>query len=147
MYKNKKAITPLISTIMLIIFAAGLGLLVMSWGQKNTGTMLDCGSAEFDIVEFNAIKQICIEDNTIDFTMENKGSVDIDSIKIIIFGTVDIEKINLVKDLLVGDAQRFKVGYGNIGETEKIMFTPSITYLNEKKLCPSKSIEAIPRRC
>ena len=32
-------------------------------------------------------------------------------------------------------------------ETEKIMFTPSITYLNEKKLCPSKSIEAIPRRC
>ena len=49
----RKAMTPLISSIILIMFAVGLGIIVMSWGKAEAGTEpTACDKASLAIITF-----------------------------------------------------------------------------------------------
>ncbi len=89
--KNKKGVSPLIATVLLIAFAVALGAIVMSWGrsyivqtqssvQKKGSTDLICSSD----VRLEALKspdgtvyEVCTNGSSIIYTMQNVGQKNI----------------------------------------------------------------------
>jgi len=87
-YKNKRGVSPLIATVLLIAFAVALGAIVMNWGRNYiesqqtsaevTSTLeIECSTnVEFDItnVDYNANTTLDASDGGLEITLENKRS-------------------------------------------------------------------------
>jgi flagellin-like protein len=71
MMNNKKAVSPLIATVLLIAFAVALGAIVMNWGEsfvretQNTATEASAGKLDCTLkVDFEVMNAAYIEDDT-----------------------------------------------------------------------------------
>ncbi len=81
----KKAITPLISTIILLSFAIGLGVMVMSWGNSGKfNPEHSCADKRISFTEIGNSKMICMQNNEINALIQNDGKKEISNIKIIL---------------------------------------------------------------
>ena len=116
--KNKKAVSPLIATILLIAFAVALGAVVMSWGRnveflkEEPGTE-KCADVNLKIEEINEIPQVFYggtgSDGFIKFTISNIGSYDIDQLIVWVIGEKDTNIVELKQSSI-------KIGYPLIKE-------------------------------
>ncbi|MCK4522153.1 MAG: hypothetical protein KAU20_06265 [Nanoarchaeota archaeon] len=62
--KSRKAMAPLISTVILIVFAAMLGIMVMGWGTIYAESA-DCSSVSLIIEEENGVVRVVPKINNI----------------------------------------------------------------------------------
>ena len=137
---TKKAITPLISTVLLLAFAVGLGTLVMSWGnsQKFQETV-SCDYVEIGITELDNSKQLCLQDNSIKTTLENNGNIDITSIELVVLTKNSVIKTNTEADFKSGEFEYFTFPL-NIDDPAKILKIRLIPY-TETEACVNKKVE------
>ena len=75
---RKKAVSPLIATVLLIAFAVALGAVVMSWGidQFKGEEAGDCPKVKFSVEKIAGVPDICYisgETNTLKFLASNEG--------------------------------------------------------------------------
>jgi len=141
---GKRGIAPVISTLLLVMFATALGIIVMSWGRTTTVTANepDCSQTSLNIISYNNQAQVCHKDNEIYFTLENNGLSDIRGLKVIVISTFDISQSNLDVQMSVADIMREKVDFDSSkGEIQKIKFVPKIYIDNEFILCPNNGLE------
>jgi flagellin-like protein len=150
---NKKAVSPLIATVLLIAFAVALGALVMNWGKTYTEEQmsytttksneeLECElNVELDIKEIDGQPQIFYSSssNTLTFILENKGRKDIDSIRIRITGQDgnDINTTDITDSKIeAGGLYRGSVEYTD-NNIDQIEFIPKLntTGSTEPTLC------------
>jgi flagellin-like protein len=129
---KKKAISPLISTVLLVAFAVALGALVMNWGKIYTQQQMEYTSTKSNEeleCELNvelALKEISGEPQifyynasgikNLTFTIENQGRKDIDSLRVIVIGQNgnDINTTELPDSKIVaGGTFKGSVGYTN----------------------------------
>ena len=85
----------MISTLLLIFFAAALGIVVMSWGktaQLEGIEAVTCDRVGLDIIKIGEEPQLCYSNGMLKYTLENTGSAYIDGLKLFILGD-EIEKI------------------------------------------------------
>ncbi|MFH2028688.1 MAG: archaellin/type IV pilin N-terminal domain-containing protein [Nanoarchaeota archaeon] len=145
---NKKAISPLISTILLIVFAGSLGAVVISWGESTPELSIkkSCDDIGFEVVDINSLTQICYRNNELEFLVQNTGNVDISGFKLDIISD-DISAAETGNILFMGDVIREKVPiYTN--NIQKIIILPKITKNNIDKLCSDKGVGIEPiRKC
>ncbi len=123
---NKKAMAPLISTIVLILFAAGLGIVVMNWGATASYAiqpMGGCDKASVNVIEINNKADMCFKDNTLYFTLENNGEINVDALKISFIGE-EIYQTDLYEKYFVGDIKKINVKYEDIGNLLKVKIAP-----------------------
>lgn len=134
---NKKAISPLISTLLLIFFAVALGLVVMSWGRTAQLEEVEektCEEVSIGIMKI-AGQEICYKDSTLKYTLENTGSVRIDKIKLFIISD-DIEKIDQDAIIQAADIVKLESSY-QTKEIKKIKITPGVQDI----FCPKNGVE------
>ncbi|MDO8481370.1 MAG: hypothetical protein Q7S65_06205 [Nanoarchaeota archaeon] len=74
----KKALTPLISTVLLLAFALGLGMLVISWGQASAQPASCSGVA---VVQLDSLAQICVKDGHLTALLENTGEASVTHVR------------------------------------------------------------------
>src|SRR3989344_2497443 len=93
---RKKAVSPLIATVLLIAFAVALGAVVMNWGRgyvddttqfasEKSAKEIRCSmDISMKFIEFSDVKQVCLDNgtDTINFTLQNAGTVAIEGVKI-----------------------------------------------------------------
>ena len=96
--KNKKGISPLIATVLLIAFAVALGAVVMNWGRsyvedtaRQTGvtsdTRIACSqNVAVQLVHVGGSPRICYTDDTVEITVQNRGSLDLEGFVFNILG-------------------------------------------------------------
>lgn len=93
--RDKKGISPLIATVLVIGFTIALALVIFSWGKTFTETLtkgtgekaeqqLDCS----DLVSFE-VKNACYAGSEVKFTLENEGDITLDKITLRISGEED----------------------------------------------------------
>ncbi|MBS3106533.1 hypothetical protein J4419_02610 [Candidatus Woesearchaeota archaeon] len=70
----KKGLTPLISTILLLGFALGLGMLVISWGQARAPPAMCSG---LSVVAVDSQPQLCVKEGRLYGLLENTGDAPI----------------------------------------------------------------------
>ena len=140
----KKAMTPLISSIILIMFAVGLGIIVMSWGKADAGIEpTTCDKASLAIITFEGEEQLCYTEDSIKFTIENNGEADILAIKLSILSEEWIDSVSLNQPMAAADIKILSVSYdkNKVGAIKKIKFVPKIKDTTER-LCPNNGVEA-----
>ena len=144
---NKKGISPLISTLLLIFFATALGVVVMSWGKTAQLEEMEvetdeitCSGVGLDVLRINEEPQLCFMDGMLKYTLENTGSAAIDSIKLFIIGD-EIEKLDIDNPIEPADIVSLDTSYQTTATIKKVKITPSILIGLEKEFCPKKGVE------
>jgi len=156
MIKSKRAVSPLIATVLLIAFAVALGAVVMNWGRSYveagaegehiTGhaqaetVITGCGgNVMLDIVRIGGKQSICYDsnENLLRYTIENKGTITIDSVKFQVIGVNDIFNTQ-ISSLAATDIKKSSVNYDldKYGNIEQARFIPIISGTP----CPNKAV-------
>ena len=94
---NKKAVSPLIATVLLIAFAVSLGAIVINFSQESTLSLRDDASQKIErgitcsldlpinVLEINNEKFICYNrtgSNNLEVIIENQGSASAEGVRI-----------------------------------------------------------------
>jgi len=125
---NKRGIAPLISTIILLIFATGLGLVVMNWGNAVSIEQKDGCDAQLEIVSINGLPQACYTENGVKLTLENAGLDTVTEMKVAIIDENGVlnqvvhERLEFIEVKEISfNTQRF------LSNIRKIKITPKTT--------------------
>ena len=151
--KNKKAVSPLIATILLIAFAVALGAVVMSWGRsvdisKEIDSTQKCSDVNLKIEMVDEIPQAFYggtgSDGFIKFTISNIGSCDIDQLIIWVIGEKDTNIIELKQSSIkVGYPliKEIKHDFNSYGNVKKLKFIPKIKVDGSVIICAKNALD------
>ena len=156
--RNKKGVSPLIATVLLIAFAVALGAVVMNWGRsyvdettafatKKSSTEVKCSmDIGLEFVEIGERKQVCLdnETDTLNFTIRNRGTVVISGIKVqALSSSLNVIESDMNETLGIAGIKRSYINYSieNNGTLEKILFTPMILIEGSKTLCARNTLQ------
>jgi flagellin-like protein len=153
---NKRGISPLIATVLLIAFAVALGAVVMNWGknyvqktavgaQQSGQAKQKCTNTNLDFIVVSGIPKICYSGNLtntqeIQFTLKNQASHELLGLQVSALVDADILETNMEDDgnysakFPLGANKIFvgKINVSSIGELEKVIFTPFIKIDGQK---------------
>ncbi|MFC1723307.1 archaellin/type IV pilin N-terminal domain-containing protein [Nanoarchaeota archaeon] len=155
--KNKKGVSPLIATVLLIAFAVALGAVVMNWGRgyvedtantarERSDTEVKCASdVDIAVVDIDGTPQICYNiSGTTDYMemiVENRKSTTVESLTVRMIGTSTRvpETYNLgdSSNLTANKAKFFNVSYdaGTLGDIQQVKITPTIKVAGQDVIC------------
>lgn len=153
---SRKAVSPLIATVLLIAFAVALGAVVMNWGRgyvdettkfasEKSAKEIRCSmDINLKFIEFDDVQQICLNNGTgtpdissINFTLQNSGTVEIEGVKIQAIGNSSIVDQDINRSLPIAGILKDYINYsesGN-GSLKQIRVTPMIKVEGSKMLC------------
>jgi|SRR3989344_4523178 len=135
MILNKRAITPLIATILLIGFTVVLAGIIFTWGNKLASSLQQM-SEETSEKEITCIsdfslrfrKAEVIESNKIRLLVENNGQGNIDKFKVRVYGKDGVDNIETSDGLNSYEIKNIEIPYnslktGNVNEVEIFLST------------------------
>jgi len=153
LFRTKKAVSPLIATVLLIAFAVALGAVVMNWGRnyiettaefakEKSDTEIRCSmDISLELIRLTDTPQICFTNDTdnptINFTVGNAGTVTITGIRMQVFGVSGIVTQDLNVSLSPASVYRGAINYseeGN-GTIQQVRFVPEIKVGGNDILC------------
>ena len=139
----KKAVSPLIATVLVIGFAIALSGIMMTWGTSFVKDIQERSekSSLKDIactrdVGLN-IKSATVLGNKIKLVIENLGQMDIDKLNILLVGSDGGDNIEIGSGISAGGIQSFSVALdpNKIGTFEQVEAMPSVTFEGEQIAC------------
>ncbi|MBT3721316.1 hypothetical protein HN789_00930 [archaeon] len=162
---NKKAVSPLIATVLLIAFAVSLGAIVINFSQESTLSLRDDASQKIErgitcsldlpinVLEINNEKFICYNrtgSNNLEVIIENQGSASAEGVRIFL---LDFEDNPTTRDVIIplGSHNRTKynvsVSTTDVGSTfvfppSKVIISPILDYsVDTIDLCTDNRID------
>ena len=146
---NKKAVSPLIATVLLVMIVVSIGAAVMvviqGISQEQIASteaqqqLIACGTdVEVGLFKVGTTYRICLDDPTsasdqgnFSIYLENKGLKDISDWRITIVGASNVTDTNggfdtYGMDLDTGEIKRFKYNWKSTGAVDKIRLSPKI---------------------
>ena len=152
-FLNKKAVSPLIATVLLIAFAIALGAIVMNWGKTWVEEEMESGQEEFyaskecdrdiqlGIKSIGNRPQLCYSYSsgnlTIEFMVSNGGPRTIGGLRVIAYGTNGsinqttsaeaLENTPLAPGAALKDDASFLINADDFGTLAQVEF---VAYLN-----------------
>ena len=146
---NKRGISPLIATIILLVFAIGLGVVVMNWGRAHIEAASVCTiDTGLKIVELNKIPELCYSgrgsNGYIHFIVENGPKIGIESIQLNVIGKKGVYNAEIKEKINIGHSLLKDVPYNfdEFGDIRQIKILPKIIlYPGEPAiLCPEQAV-------
>lgn len=162
---NKKAVSPLIATVLLIAFAVALGAVVMNWGRSYVESTAAYAEEKSDLqivcsrdinLRFNDNIQnyLCYNvtgdlenESDVYFIVENAGTIDIEELQVSLIGDAGVHVVEL--DELNGTLDIGYVYRGNVSWTNGTDDPAGIGSIQEIKIVPSIKVKATgtPVKC
>jgi flagellin-like protein len=150
---NKRGVSPLVATLLLIAFAIALGLVVMNWGKSyieekaeftSGADVSSCGLAELSIIKVSGKDKVCYNpaDNSIQVFLESGTEIRIKDIKVSVLGSSGIHNVEsiLTQPLERATGAQIKFNYpASIGAIEQVKLTPIIGD-EEPVLCGHRAV-------
>ncbi len=150
---QKKGVSPLIATVLLIAFAVALGSVVMNWGLNlNLGKSADkCRSVEIRIRNID-LNEVCFggfgPSGYINFILDNTGGIDVEGLTIWIIGNKETKIFNMndaiIKkgSLFTKDDKSITYDFSLYGDIKQVQFIPQAKSENVLEPCPKNAIKA-----
>lgn len=146
-FMGKKGLSPMVSTVIMLVFAIGLGGLVITWGKSNLEVGgKGCASASLGIVSVGGKPLICSTGKSLQATISNDGSTPIAYIKLSLIGSQETYSVRLSQPISPGDAAKASFLIPEtFGKIQKALFTPVILAEETELACPKfgAAIESI----
>lgn len=167
MVMSKKAVSPLIATVLLIAFAVALGAVVMNWGRgyvedtandarERSDVEVKCASeVDIDIVSVDSVPQVCYNasytatNTSLEFIVENKKSKTVEKITARMIGSSSrvpySEDLGDNSNLTASSAKLRNMTYttATYGVPNELKLIPHIKVGSEVVACPSSSETAV----
>ena len=154
---NRRGVSPLIATMILIGVSVILGAVVMSWGESYiedraefvTGNSA-CTNVYFSIIKSGGQDLACYTDSSLEVSLDNGPRSSIYDFGVRVVGSSGILNVEstLSTPLLEGSGFKLVVPFANIGDVSQVKITPKVSSGNEFLLCDEKSIIVEPvRKC
>lgn len=153
MFNNKRGISPLFATILLIAFSVALGAVVMSWGESYIEEKADfakgvqevsrgCDSVYFSILQIKATPQICYRGDTIEVFVDNGPDANILNIQAKVIGTDDVSVVNniLSASLPKAGSDKANFAFAPVGVLRQVKLTPIIQSGKDIVYCSQRAI-------
>lgn len=150
---NKRSVSPLIATVLLISFAVALGSVVLNWG-KNLDISRPGDSCSGAAIKIRNIGEgeVCYSGSGsgafINFILDNSGSADIAGLGIWIVGDkgtklLDLDNLEIKSgELLNVEDDRAKYDFNTYGKINHIQFIPKVKTGTGIDICPKNSVKA-----
>ncbi len=147
---GKKAITPLMGTILLVSFAVAVGMVVMNLGRAEVENSAICPvDIGFNFVTIGGEQQLCYDKEKLTFTVENGVNVNIEGLVVSVIGKEKADTLEL------NDAKMSKAGSyvgkaafdaASGGEIRQIKISPKVLLKGEEQICADQAlvVEEIP---
>ena len=150
---NKRGVSPLIATVLLISFAVALGSVILQIGSEidfsNMGET--CSGVSIEIRDIDT-SQVCYSvsgNNTyLNFIIDNSGNKDIDGLTIWIRGEnglplVEFDDLSIKKgELLEIKEAALEYNFNKFGAIKYIEFIPKIKINDSSEICTKSSVRA-----
>lgn len=147
MFDNRRGVSPLVATVLLIAFSVALGAVVMSWGEsyiEKKATFVNgagevggsCGSASISILKVKDIPQVCASGDQIDIFIRN-GDVELSGIKALVVGADGVAVVEniLTQPLKIADGVKTTIAHQPVGTVEQVVLTPSVDRSGVREFC------------
>ena len=160
-FGNKKGVSPLIATVLLIAFAVALGAVIMNWGrgfvqdrtadvEKTTEIETTCAlDVQLKVSEIGGTPQICYGGSStngyLEFTLDNQGRKDIKEIAIVIGGQAAIYQNSSLNGTLIiaGGAlyRNMTYDYDTFGAIKYVRFIPKVDVAGITTPCSGSALQ------
>ena len=154
LFASRKAITPLVATILLVAFSVGLGALVMSWGedyieqkaefvQGTAEVKSGCDAAKISIMQIAGQEQACFGPEGIQLWIDNGPDMDVYNVHARIAGAngVEVKEEILTEPLLKSNAAKATIPYNTaISPIMQVKLTPKIWTGKNVAICAQGAI-------
>ena len=138
---NRRGISPLIATVLLIAFAVSIGTMIMSWG-KDVVSVGDCSETQLEVQIINSKPLFCYDtlNNKVNVMVKNVGSTNIDKLRMRVvtpdFNSEDID----IDDSAIksGDVKTKNIDYVHSGKFH-VEIIPIITVGGKESVCSAKA--------
>lgn len=150
---NKKAISPLIATILLIAISVALGGVVMSWGEAYIEEKAEfvqgvqeisspCSAVSFKLIRVKQVPQICQKGNIIEAWLDNGPDADIYNMQARVLGTSDVfTKDNILNmPLKKAGSEKIEFAIAPVGLIRQIKLTPVIVQSGKESFCQEQEL-------
>lgn len=130
---NKRAVSPLVATILLISFAVSIGAVIMNWTSTASGVSADsedgeCARVSVDIILQDGNKLICLDRNKQKLILDiSNGRKDIAGLRISYIGQTSDYK-DFIKNVEAGVLAKLQIDYDPAveGEISSVKITPIV---------------------
>ena len=151
---NKKAVSPMVATILLIAFAIALGAVVMNWGKGfieekaefvtgvSTVGPSSCGDVQFGVLTVGGSPQVCYSNGEVRALVQNQG-IEIANMKasVISPGGVTNQENLLDLPLKSADSTNVKISYDSSeGSIIQLKLIPQIQIDGKLEFCTAQGI-------
>jgi len=139
MLRSKKALSPLIAGVLLIVVVVGIGAVVtgivrglITENQETIASKdneLACSTqVDVELVKIDGVPQICKGAAYVDLIVENNG-VEVQDFQLTILGSGGIfknESVSTDNPLGTGQAREYNISFSGTGSIEQIKFVPKL---------------------
>lgn len=140
MLHSKKALSPLIASVLLIVVVVGIGAVVtgvvrgLITENKDTITSKDdeiaCSrDVNIDVVKIDGVQQVCKGTGYIDVVLDNSGSAVIDDFQLVVMGDGGFARNESIGAgaFAQGQAMELNATYaGTVGTIQQVRFVPKL---------------------
>lgn len=151
---NKRGISPLAATVLLIAFSVSLGAVVMSWGETYVEQKAEfvqgvrevqsgCDAATISVVSINGVPQICHTGTVFEAIVDNGPTVDLYDLHARVVGSDGIynKESTLEAPVAKNDAAKIRFAYNNVGTVRSLKLTPKIMSGDKVIFCTKAAVE------
>jgi flagellin-like protein len=143
---NKRGISPIIATLLLISFAVAIGVVIMNFGRAQVELEAQCAiDAGMKLANIGGEKEICYDagSKTVKFTIENGVNIKVEGLIFNVIGTEKAETYEL-NNAQMGKAGNYlgSVSYDSSvsGEIRQIKISPKVILFDEEQICVEKAL-------
>ncbi len=152
---NKKALSPIVATVILIAFAIALGLVVMSWGKSyieekaefvaGPSDISACGYVELDIIKVGGEERVCYNpaQGIIEVFVENGPEIKVDDLQVRIIGSRGIKTLSQILKAPLEKAVSAQLRFNypaDVGDVQQIKITPVLDQKPEPVFCSNQAV-------
>ena len=152
MLESKRAISPLIATVLLIVFSVALGAVVMSWGETYIEEKAEfvagaqeiiggCDLAQLNVIQIGGLDQVCTHNGLVDVWLDNGPGIDVYDIHARLVGVKEVIAIESILEnpLLRNNAVKATFASG-VGALRQLKLTPKVLIGDTIIFCAQKAI-------
>ena len=143
---NKKAITALMVTLLLVSFAVAVGVGVMNFGSAQVEDTAECATEiglKFSVV--SGVEQVCYDAAKKDFsfTVENGAKINVKGIVVNVIGATKAQSFDLTDaEITKGGVYLGHVNYDSAvnGEIKQLKIVPKVVPFDQEEVCTEQAI-------
>lgn len=134
---NKKAITPLMASLLLLSFSVALGVFFMNLGRAQIEASAVC-----PIKIGLTSKQFCLSSNQVNFQVQNGLTTGVKGLIVNVIGTEKAETFELDNiDLAKGGIYSGQIVIGKeVGSVRQVKVSPKIILYDHEEICIEKAV-------